>query len=240
MCESSITPAIEIADDFWDEAIPQLQQKNVLLFANDDNKFDDKALEWGVQNAGWAWNSKFFDADLDGFNDLFVANGDYETNRRRESNYLYMNNAGSGFSNRTDELGMTSYLANSSYTLIDIDYDGDQDVVTVPLNGPVSVFENRMTDKHSIAIELINDSRAPAIGAEVRIVHGGGARQQMKELQLSGGFVSFDHPVLYFGLGEDETVTEIGVQWPDGRESVIRGDFAAGHQYRVSLSQPDS
>lgn len=236
MCLSSIAPAIEIPEEFWDEAVPQLQQKNVLLFANEENKFDDKALEWGVQKSGWVWNSKFFDADLDGFNDLLVANGDYETNRRRESNYLYMNNAGTGFSNRTDEHGMTSFLANSSYTLIDIDYDGDQDVVIVPINGPVSVFENRMSDNNSIAIELLGDRGVtPAIGAEVQITHGDGARHQMKELQLSGGFVSFDHPVLYFGLGSDEVVSEIKVQWPDGKESLIRGEFAAGRHYQISL-----
>ncbi len=234
MCLSSVAKGIELPKSFWDEAIPQLQQKNVLLFANEDGQFIDQALEWGVQQAGWAWNSKFFDADLDGFNDLLVANGTFNSNRRRESNYFYLNEEGRRLRNVTDETGMTTYLAYSSYTLLDADFDGDQDVIAIPINGPVSIFENRMSDNASIAVDIRNaDGNINAIGAEVIVRHAGSNAQQLKEISASGGFVSFDVPEAYFGLGSDAGVEEVRVRWPDGQESVITGQFDAGYKFRI-------
>jgi hypothetical protein len=70
------------------------------------------------------------------------------------------------------------------------------------------------------------------IGSKIIIHYGaGGARHQMREIQASGGFLSFDASIAYFGLGEFPRVERVEVMWSTGERSELRGDFAAGARY---------
>ena len=62
-------------------------------------------------------------------------------------------------------------------------------------------------------------------GAEVTVTDNLGVTR-MQEIQLGGGFMSFDAPVAHFGLGEADKATRIAVRWPDGRSESF-GTFAA-------------
>jgi len=53
----------------------------------------------------------------------------------------------------------------------------------------------------------------------------------MREIQASGGFISFDAPVAYFGLGQFTRVDRVEVEWSTGERTEIRGDFPAGARY---------
>ena len=45
------------------------------LFVQDGGWWEDRAAPLGVNAAGWAWASLFFDIDNDGDQELFVTNG---------------------------------------------------------------------------------------------------------------------------------------------------------------------
>jgi len=54
---------------------PYLHECNMLWENHGGFKFSDVATEVGACDTGWGWGAKFFDADNDGLQDLFVANG---------------------------------------------------------------------------------------------------------------------------------------------------------------------
>jgi hypothetical protein len=52
-----------------------LREGNFLWRNNGDGTFTDVARDTGTHETGWGWGGKFFDADNDGWLDLYVANG---------------------------------------------------------------------------------------------------------------------------------------------------------------------
>lgn len=54
---------------------PYLHECNMLWENHGEFKFSDVATETGSCDTGWGWGAKFFDADNDGLQDLYVANG---------------------------------------------------------------------------------------------------------------------------------------------------------------------
>ena len=213
------------------QAIPAVGTHNVLLTPTAEGRFVDKAVAMGVQFAGFTWNAKFADLNNDEFVDLYAVNG-WFAERSRESHVYYQNQGGQRFVDKTAETGLTSFLPASAYTYVDIDNDGDLDIVTVPVSGPVLVYVNN-SKGNRIAFELRDHiGNRSGIGSKV-IIHYGpdGGRHQMREIQASGGFVSFDAPVAYFGLGDFTRVDRVEVLWSTGEKTEVRGDFAAGARY---------
>lgn len=187
-----------------------------------------------VHPGGWTWNAKFADLDNDGFQDIFNADAAV-----RGSGYgfnvLMRNIEGKRFEQRQFSQGLVDDFGIYSFTFVDYDNDGDLDIIANGAVGPVRIFENRSTQsQRSLAVSL-NDARGNrfGIGAKVFIRYAGGSGQQMREVKAGGGYLSFDAPVAFFGLGEVDRVEQIRVRWRDGTETSLQGPFAAGHHYRV-------
>jgi len=124
------------------DSIPQIQRRNVLLVRRPDGSFEDRAIEAGVEIGGWSWNAKFADLDNDGLKDLYVANG-WTSRRSNETNLFYRNLGGLRFSNDTFDYGLADYWVTGAYSYVDFDNDGDLDIISLPVGGPVRVFVNR-------------------------------------------------------------------------------------------------
>jgi uncharacterized membrane protein YraQ (UPF0718 family) len=204
---------------------------NVLLTPTGNGRFADRAVEMGVHLAGFTWNAKFADLDNDGFVDLLAVGG-WFPGLQRAPQFFFRNEQGKRFVNQTKEAGLQSFLATSAYSYVDLDNDGDLDLVVVPLVGPPLVYVNN-SKANRIAFELRDHvGNRFGIGSKIIIHYGaGGARHQMREIQASGGFLSFDAPIAYFGLGEFPRVERVEVMWSTGERSELRGDFAAGARY---------
>ena len=72
---------------------------------------------------------------------------------------------------------------------------------------------------------------AAAIGAVITINYN--KSSQRKELKMSGGFMSFDNPIVHFGLGSVESIDSVSVLWPDGTVADYAGELAADRFYRI-------
>jgi hypothetical protein len=51
------------------------QQRNALFINRGDGTFADASMAAGVQASGWSWSTMFQDVDLDGWQDILIANG---------------------------------------------------------------------------------------------------------------------------------------------------------------------
>ena len=134
------------------------------------------------------------------------------------SNYVFRNRGDLTFSNETKAWGLDapSYANGAAY--VDLDNDGDVDLVVNNIDDPASVFENRsekLPDRNFLRFAF---SGAPGnrggYGAEVTIYAG--AARQYAELNPSRGYVSSVEPLLHFGLGAAKQVDSAQVRWPDG------------------------
>ena len=118
-------------------------------------------------------------------------------------------------------------------TQFDMDNDGDLDLVTHTVNGPIVVFRNNAQTGQAIAFKLRDGlGNHFGIGAKISITLGTG-QTQSRELQLGGGFMSFDAPIVYFGLGAETRVTKAVVDWADGTQTPL-SDLRAGAVYQVT------
>ena len=94
-------------------------------------------------------------------------------------------------------------FATSGYSYIDMDNDGDLDIVSIPEVGPVYVYRNNLQSGNAMFVELTDyEGNRFGIGSTITIHYGpSGERHQMREIETRGGFVSFDAPIAHFGLG---------------------------------------
>jgi hypothetical protein len=114
-----------------------------------------------------------------------------------------------------------------------MDGDGDLDMVTYPVNGPLAVFRNNTQNGHAIAFTLEDhQGNRDGIGAVLRVTDDGGVTRE-REVQLGGGFMSFDAPRVHVGLGEARSVTMVTVTWADGSETRITGPLEAEALYHI-------
>lgn len=216
------------------DEIPQQALSNLLLRGKKGKPFADTSEQNGVTTAEWSWNAKFADLDNDEWQDLYVVNGVLITQEFASNNFFH-NQAGETFKPAEEEFGLQDRDHSSSYTYIDIDRDGDLDIIGNTQYGPFKIYINNNTKGNSITFRLKDElGNRQCIGCKV-IVHYGpkGERHQFREVKASGGFHSFDAPIAHFGLGEYDTVSKIEIHWSTGETTTVTQTFPANREYRV-------
>jgi hypothetical protein len=185
---------------------------------------------------GWGWDAAFFDYDLDGDDDMYVTNGwldgSYAGNQK---NQMYINHEGSFY--LAPDTSAEAFAGNTrSAAAVDVDLDGDLDLVTNNFRQPPRLFQNLNGKKNVWAqFRLQAAGKNPhAIGAKV-IVHAGG-RKLMRQVSAGRGYISQnDTLVTVAGLGQKTVKVE--VFWPDGSTSSI-DNVPTGK--RTVIKQPGS
>ncbi len=113
------------------------------------------------------------------------------------------------------EWGLDESNVAHGAVVVDLDRDGDLDVLTNNLNAPCSLFENRGSDGHRVLVELRGDeSNSRGVGAVVEVTAGG--TKQTAQVSLTRGYMSAGDAVLHFGLGAATTIDALEVRWPSG------------------------
>ncbi len=230
-----------LAPSFDKQKIPasdeQKKGKNLLyknLSGETNAQSAEIAEQLGVDITGWSWNARFADLDGDQWQDLFVANG-WRFQQIDTSNLWFKNQKGEQLIQRTSEAGLQDFNPTLSSVYIDTDNDGDLDIVTFGIDGGLILYSNNDNANRHLQIEL-EDTRGnrSGLGAKI-IVRTPDGTSQIREVKASGGYLSQDPGIVHFGLGTNDTVDEILVNWPDGNPSQYVGPFKA--QQRILIER---
>jgi uncharacterized membrane protein YraQ (UPF0718 family) len=216
------------------EEIPQQALSNLLLLGGKDKPFENISEQTGVATAEWSWNAKFADLDNDEWQDLYVVNGVLITQEFATNNFFH-NQAGKTFKSAEEEFGLFDRDHSSSYTYIDIDNDGDLDIIGNTQYGPFKIYINNNTQGNSVTFKLKDEQgNRQCIGCKIIIHYGtNGERHQFREIKASGGFHSFDAPIAHFGLGKYDSVSKIEIRWSTGGTTTLTQNFPANREYRI-------
>lgn len=226
---------IHINEQDFASDIPQHFGGNVLLVNQGNGKYQDQAESANIEIGGWSWDVKIYDFDNDGLQDVHIVNGDWILKKMTPSN-LFMHNLGDlKFTDKAREFGLDDYLIVTSAAAADFDNDGDIDEIAQSVNGPIVAYWNNTQKGHSIAFEFRDFvGNRYGIGNTLRIRYGENDKlQQFRELKLSGGYGSYDAPVLHFGLGETDHISSLEIRWSTGEISTIDKPLEAGSTYRI-------
>ena len=224
------------------------QQRNTLFLNRGDGTFSESSLAAGVSASGWSWSTMFLDVDLDGWQDILITNGhlwdimDADTHERLQNRltdvpwqrlrweFPPLKERNVAFRNRGDvtfeevsaawSFGVEEDISHA-LAAGDLDGDGDLDVVVSRLGSNALVLRNDAAAAR-VAVRLVGDApNTRAVGARVRLL-GGPVPTQERGITVGGLYMAHSDYTVTFAAGRADSLT-IEVDWPDGRQSVLRG-----------------
>jgi hypothetical protein len=211
--------------------------------------YDDMAIPSGLGAASRStlgFGCAFFDANLDGWLDLAVANGHIdETVRNIRGNVgyaqapqLFLNQRGGKFLDVAAEVGggFAAPIVGRGLAYGDFDRDGDLDLLMTTNSGPVYLYRNDQTGgNRSIRFQLTGTkSNRDAIGAIVKIYSGG--LTQSRVVRGGSSYLSQSELPVTFGVGKNEKIERVTVDWPSGKSEEYK-DLASGRAYELVESK---
>lgn len=130
------------------------------------------------------------------------------------SNEIFRGNS-KRFSNKTGEWIENEPSLSNGSVYVDLDLDGDLDLVTNNLNEEAAIYENGTNgSKNYIALSFnYKEANREGIGAKAKVYSSG--NMQLKQLFKSRGFLSSLNAKLHFGLNEAQSIDSIQIIWPN-------------------------
>jgi tetratricopeptide (TPR) repeat protein len=182
------------------------------------------------------FGTQFLDADLDGQLDLVVANGhidnfsqDGRTEYRMQPQFFA--NQGQAEFREVYPQTLGPYfdrkVLGRSLARLDWNADGLEDFVVTHLDAEVALLENTTQDIGNYVVLKLRgvQSSRDAIGTVVQVETDN--LRLTRQLTAGDGFQASNQRVLTFGLGKDEFIRKMTVNWPSGRSdqfSMVRAN----------------
>lgn len=160
----------------------------------------------------------------------------------REPDTFYLNVGAGQFVELSEVTGLDFREDGRAYSVLDLDDDGDLDLIVKFRNAPqLRLLRNDTpTSNHSIAFRLLGGetnaagafkTSRDAVGALIELQTARGKR--VKQVEMGSGFLSQSSLVVTFGLGAERGPLRATITWPSGRQQVLT-ELPADHRITVS------
>lgn len=152
--------------------------------------------------------------------------------------YLFENNGDLTFTDRSLEWGIDQAGFSHGAVYVDLENDGDLELVVNNVNAEAHIYENRtdqLLTRNHVRIKLEgSELNRDGIGAKLWIwTHNG---LQYYEHYLSRGYESSVDPIIHFGLGAVRNIDSLEIEWPDGKFQRLK-DVASNQLLRLIYKQ---
>jgi enediyne biosynthesis protein E4 len=229
--------------------ITNFDNEMIGLYRYGGKGYDDVAMQAGIGPASkntLGFGCVFFDANLDGLQEIAIANGHIdETVRNIHGNVgyaqaaqLFQNLGGGQFRDVAPEIGggFDKPKVGRGLAIGDFDRDGDLDVLLTTNNDGAYLYRNDVVNSNrSIRFRLVGTkSNRDAIGAVVRIVVQG--QRQMRMVRSGSSYLSQSELPVTFGIGQDQQIDHVEIEWPSGAKEEYK-KLAPGKSYQVIESK---
>ncbi len=217
--------------DFY---VPDMVNPSSLL-QNQDGVFADVAKDAKVDlgtSSRLGWGTAFFDADNDGWLDLYLATtemiekvaGYSEGMMFPHQNFFFRNNADGTFSDNTPQSWIDEPAPTLGVAYADYDRDGFVDFVQGNWSEGYKLYRNQgVTDADYgwLRLELHGAGRVnrDAIGSRAYL-HLSDGRTLMQEVKSGSSLGAGNETALHFGLGT-AAVDKLEIIWSDGTTEVL-------------------
>ena len=186
-----------------------------------------------------AFGAFFFDYDLDGRQDIFVANGHVENDiaavqqrvSYRQAPHLFRNRGDGGFDEVTTaspDLAQPMVARGAAFG--DIDGDGDPDLAVSANGGRARLFRNDGGERNGwVGFRLRGgNSNRDGIGAKITVVieEDGMTRNETRVVKSATGYASQNQLEVIFGLGSAGRAVSAAILWPSGTRSEVEAPAA--------------
>ena len=218
-------------------------------FAGSGRGYDDVAMQTGLGAASrntLGFGCVFFDADLDGLEDIAIANGHIdETVRNIRGNVgyaqpaqLFQNLGGGKFRDVASVIGggFDKPKVGRGLAVADFDRDGDLDLLLTTNNGGAFLYRNDVENgNRSIRFRLVGtESNRDGIGAVVHVFVDG--HQQTRMVRSGSSYLSQSELPVTFGTGKQAQIERVVIDWPSGRNEEYPG-LRTGKAFEVTESK---
>ncbi len=157
----------------------------------------------------------------------------------KTKNFIYKNNGDLTFSKKINEWGLDKASFSNGAAYVDLDNDGDLDLLINNIDEPAFVLQNNAVEQQKgnfLRIQLEGaEGNNMGFNAKVKVTVNG--EQQYIEKTLTRGYQSSCDNVLHFGIGKAAKVTAIEVIWGNGKQQSL-SDIAANQT--LTLKQNDA
>ena len=226
--------------------IGNFANETVALYHNEGTKlFVDEAPQSAVGQASLlalTFAAFFFDYDLDGYLDIFLANGHIEEQiekvqpkvRHRQPPQLFRNRGGRRFEHVSASAGkdFNVPIVARGAAHADYDRDGDLDILITTNHGPARLLRNDGGNRNNwIAVKVEGTkSNRSGLGAIIRLRSASG--KQWQAVRSGSSYCSQSDLTQTFGLGADPEVQALEVEWPSGARDRVEG-IAVNQRIRI-------
>jgi enediyne biosynthesis protein E4 len=237
------------AADTDDDGMPDIFVANFSGEPNDlyrnrgDGTFETRSTQSGLGEPSLPFSgfgAQFVDYDLDGYQDLFVANGhvadDIDTAQPgityAEPDSLYRRIAPGQFEDVSSTVGrdLVRPTVSRGLAVADVDGDGDVDFFVTNCNGTPNLFRNDGGNQRNwirLRLRAASGDRH-ALGAAVTLQAGG--RTQTREVRSGASYCSQSELTLTFGVDRAAKVDRVTIRWP-GRGTQEWRDLPARREH---------
>ncbi len=242
---------------------------NMLQLGQESGDFQEVSQMAGVANTDWSWSCLFADFDLDGYNDIFIANGIFrdvldqdakistmsklKANGRKPTkkdflelvrklpqqklkNYIFKNKGDLTFQDKTDEWANLTETFSNGAVYVDLDNDGDLEIVTNNIDEPATILKNN-------AVELgLGQFASFEFDGPKNNINGLGVKVTLetsegdmltRQLINSRGFLSSVSNRLHFGISKEVEIKKATIKWLDGKSQIVTG-LALNKHHKIS------